>query len=139
MSDPSSLPPTAGFYRSPSLEPTLTDERCSIVELMNTPRCPESSLARAIVAPGVTTQLHSLSIEERYVVESGEGLMELDGRQAFPIGPGDCVIIPAGIAQRVRNTGSGELIFLCVCAPRFEPHHYITLETTATPELSTDA
>ena len=139
MSKPAPSANSAYFFCPPSLEPTLTDERCAIVECLNTTGDADVSLARAIVAPGVTTQLHSLTITERYVVESGQGLMEVAGTDVFAIGPGDCVLIPPGVSQRVRNLGDSELSFLCVCTPRFEPSHYINLEDDSTPELTVDA
>jgi len=122
----------AGLYRPASLLPFYTEERCHIVEYMNTPQCEEVSLAQCRVAPGVTTQLHSLAVAERYVVQQGEGRMELagDGAQAqvFAVRAGDCVLIPAGCAQRIKNTGDDELVFLCICTPRFQPSHYLVLE-----------
>ena len=35
---------------------------------------------------------------------------------------------PAGTAQRITNTGESDLIFLCVCMPRFTPDSYESLE-----------
>lgn len=106
-----------------------TAERCYIMELFNAPDCPHSSIARARVKPGVTTQLHSLTgVREIYVIESGEGIVEIDGKQAR-VAVGDRVDIPAGTPQRITNTGKGDLIFLCLCAPRFKPENYQNLET----------
>ena len=34
---------------------------------------------------------------------------------------GACIAIPAGIRHTIRNTGSAELVFLCTCAPGYEP------------------
>ncbi len=125
----------AGLLRQTAGQPFYTEERCFITELLNDPQCAEVSLARCRVEPGVTTQLHRLSVAERYVVESGAGLMELDGEPAFAIEPGDSVVIPAGCAQRVKNTAAEDLVFLCVCTPRFEAPHYENVETEATPSL----
>ena len=125
----------AGLFRPPSLSETYTDERCFITEQLNTPDCPEVSLATCRVEPGVTTQLHQLKVQERYVVQSGQGLMELDAEQVFEVGPGDCVVIPAGCPQRIKNTGAGDLVFLCVCTPRFKVEHYVDLETAETSDI----
>jgi mannose-6-phosphate isomerase-like protein (cupin superfamily) len=106
----------------------MTDERCSITELMNLSESPEASLALARVAPGVTTRLHAVrGIVERYVVLSGEGIVEVGGETA-EVGPGDRVLIPAGAPQRITNTGAGELEFYCLCTPRFRPAAYVDLE-----------
>ncbi len=105
-----------------------TDERCAITELLNDPACPEVSQAMARVAPGVTTRLHALSgTVERYVIVQGEGLVEIGGETAH-VRAGDRVLIPADVSQRITNTGSTDLLFHCICTPRFRPGNYIDLE-----------
>ena len=96
-----------------------TRERCFINELLNSPQHPEVSVARARVEPGVTTELHTLSVAEWYVIEHGEGLMQVGPAPPFPVAPGAIVAIPPHVAQRVENAVNTDLIFLCVCAPRF--------------------
>lgn len=104
-----------------------TEERCSITELLNIAESPEASLALARVAPGVTTRLHAvLGTVERYVIVAGTGIVEVDGRTA-PVGPGDRVLIPAGVPQRITGTGPQTLEFHCVCTPRFRPENYVDL------------
>jgi hypothetical protein len=49
----------------------FTPERCFIVEAWNDDADPSVSIARSRVAPGVTTQLHSLDVDERYLVVAG--------------------------------------------------------------------
>lgn len=107
-----------------------TEERCFISELLNDPSMPEASLARARVEPGVTTALHCLDVEETYVIEAGEGLMQLDGAR-FTVAAGDSVRIAKGVAQRISNTGTGDLVFLCLCRPRFQPEGYVDLDHLA--------
>jgi len=110
---------------------TYTEERCYITEILNTQRDPEVSLARCRVDAGVTTQLHSLATSERYIIESGMGSMELACEPWFTVTPGDCVLIPQGCAQRIKNTGTAPLVFLCICTPRFQADHYLNLENAA--------
>jgi mannose-6-phosphate isomerase-like protein (cupin superfamily) len=100
-----------------------TEERCFIIEIWNHPSDPAISLARARVLPGVTTARHALAIDERYVIESGEGRVEIAGVES-DVAPGDVVLIPAGTTQRISNRGQEDLVFLCICTPRFEPAHY---------------
>jgi len=38
------------------------------------------------------------------------------------------VIIPDGVRQRVTNVGDTDLVFLCICTPRFEWKYYQRLE-----------
>jgi mannose-6-phosphate isomerase-like protein (cupin superfamily) len=105
-----------------------TSERCHITELLNAPGTADVSIARARVEPGVVTQLHSLRCREVYVVLSGTGRMDDGAGGGFPVGPGDVVEIPPGVPQRIANTGEVDLIFLCVCTPRFVPDTYRSLE-----------
>jgi mannose-6-phosphate isomerase-like protein (cupin superfamily) len=102
---------------------TWTEERCFIVERWNHGTDPDVSLARARVPAGVTTARHALSVDERYVVETGRGRVEVGGMEA-DVGPGDVVLIPRGTLQRIRNLGAEDLVFLCICTPRFEPGGY---------------
>lgn len=100
------------------------DEGCWIVEIHNSAHDDDCSIARARVAPGATTALHALDATiERYVILEGEGIVEIDG-VASPVRPLDVATIPAGATQRITNTGSGDLVFLCVCTPRFRESRY---------------
>ncbi len=106
----------------------LTRERLYITERLNDPAAPPLSLADARVEPGVTTELHKLTVDEWYVIQSGSGLMEIDGGNPFEVRPGDTVIIPAGTSQRISNSGESDLSFQCVCVPRFTEACYESLE-----------
>ena len=103
----------------PALE-YFTDELCHINELSNSSADEALSIALARVAPGVTTRWHRLSgITERYVIEQGTGLVEVGDLAPQTVGPHDVVFIPPDCRQRIRNTGSEDLIFLALCTPRF--------------------
>ena len=116
-------PDNVRLWKSEGLPEVLTRERCHVSELLNDKRLPEASLARARVEPGVSTELHSLSVEEKYILEAGIGLMELDGK-SFEVTSGDIVVVSAGASQRITNVGETDLIFLCLCLPRFTPDCY---------------
>ncbi len=106
----------------------LTDEGCFILEMWNTPDDGEASIARARVSPGVTTVRHRLKgTVERYVILEGTGYVEIGTLPPAKIGRGDIVIIPRNIPQRITNTGSRDLTFLCICTPRFVPEEYETM------------
>jgi mannose-6-phosphate isomerase-like protein (cupin superfamily) len=109
-------------------EEVWTPERCFITELVNDPAIPEWSLARCRVPPGTTTQLHVLSVAEWYVVDKGHGLMEIGAEPAFDVTAGDTVAIPEGTSQRITNKGDADLIFQCLCIPRFTQDCYQSLE-----------
>lgn len=107
----------------------LSDERCHISEIINRPEQPAASLARARVEPGVQTALHTVEVEEYYIIQSGQGEVRLGEQSVFSVGPGDVVRIPAKTPQQIRNTGSEQLIFECLCVPRFTPQCYQSLES----------
>lgn len=111
----------AGYY---------TDERCYINELSNSAEDADVSIAQAKVSVGECTRWHRLEgITERYVILSGQGLVEVGELAAETVGPGDVVLIPPGYAQRIRNTGNAELVFLAICSPRFEQSCYQDIDT----------
>ena len=110
-------------------EEVQTGEHCFITELLNDPAIPDVSLTQCRVPPGTTTRLHRLSVKEWYVVGKGSGLMEIGTEDPFEIGPGDTVAIPAGSTQRITNTGDSDLLFQCLCIPRFTPECYKPLES----------
>ena len=106
-----------------------TDERCHILEFHNTPDSPEASIARARVEAGVTTKQHRVAgTVERYAIVEGTGVAHIDGQGDIDVGPGDIVTIPAGVVQSITNTGDRDLVFLCICTPRFEWDNYESLE-----------
>lgn len=117
-----------GVLATDPAEEFFTEERCYILELSNSGSDKNASVAQARVEPGVTTQLHRLNgVEERCVITRGRGLMEVGGREPVPVAPGTVVLVPAGAAQRITNSGDEDLLFLCVCTPRFAPQCYEAL------------
>ena len=54
--------------------------------------------------------------------------MQVGDSAPFAVAPGDTVIIPAGSAQRISNPGAADLVFQCLCLPRFTPDCYLSLE-----------
>lgn len=108
------------------------EERCHIIEWWNSGDDPQASIARARVEPGVTTRLHRLrDTSERYVVLEGRGRVEVGDLPPAIVGPGDVVVIPPGVAQRIANLGDGDLLFLAICTPRFEPANYEDIDPEA--------
>jgi mannose-6-phosphate isomerase-like protein (cupin superfamily) len=107
-----------------------TPEGCYITELSNSAGDPDVSIARARVEPGVTTRRHRLAgTAERYCILSGQGRVEVGELAPRQVGPGDVVIIPPMLAQRIANIGSEDLIFLAICSPRFSSGAYEDIDT----------
>jgi mannose-6-phosphate isomerase-like protein (cupin superfamily) len=107
----------------------LSTEGCHILELSNGPHDPALSIARARVAPGVTTRWHRLrGAVERYIIVSGTGRVEIGGLSQQEVRTGDTVIIPSLCPQRITNTGASDLVFFAVCTPRFSWDIYEDIE-----------
>lgn len=108
------------------------NEGCHIVEVSNHDDDPQASIARARVPAGGTTRWHVLhDIAERYLVVSGRGEVEVGDLPPQAVGPGDVVLIPPGVRQRIANPGPDDLVFFAVCTPRFRLEAYVDLERDA--------
>lgn len=106
------------------------EEGCHIIEWLNDPADPDVSIARARVPVGVTTRWHRLrDTVERYLIQSGRGVVEIDAGPPREVAIGDLVLIPAMARQRIHNPGPDDLVFLAICSPRFDPDNYLDDET----------
>jgi mannose-6-phosphate isomerase-like protein (cupin superfamily) len=100
----------------------LTPERCYIAENFSDK---DVSIARATVKPGITTKAHHLEkIQEIYIITAGEGKVTFSGLESTNVSVGDVIVIPAGASQKIANTGKNDLVFYCVCTPRFTEDCY---------------
>lgn len=100
-------------------------DRSVLCELLHPDKVPgirdlNCSIAHAIVPAGEETLPHLLrrSAEIYYILE-GCGMMHIGDEQA-PVHPGQIVHIPPGARQFIRNTGSTDLVFLCIVAPKWQ-------------------
>ncbi|MHA2069230.1 MAG: cupin domain-containing protein [Candidatus Thorarchaeota archaeon] len=75
------------------------------------------SIAHAIVKPGKSSMPHRFfEASEVYYIIQGTGIMHIDEETA-KVAPGDVVYIhPKGI-QYIENTGTSDLVFLCMVYP----------------------
>ena len=100
-------------------------EGCFINELSNTEEDPQLSIARVRVEPGDCTKWHLLEDRaERYLILQGTGEVEIGDMAPAGLKAWDLVLIPAGIRQRIRNTGTNDLVFVALCTPRFTEEAY---------------
>ena len=103
----------------------FTPEECFITEILNVEDFRSFSLAKARVLPGLTTRNHKLNeTDEVYYILEGKGEMEVNGKKLGTAKKGDAVFIPKNANQRITNSGTKDLVFLCICAPRFEVRNY---------------
>lgn len=115
-------------YKTDKSEEYLTDEGCHIIEILNNTRSESISIAQARVEPGVKTRLHTLKgTSEIYYIISGEGVATVD-QESKTLLVGDCIVIQPNKPQCIENTGVIDLIFLCICQPRFQFSNYKDVE-----------
>lgn len=74
------------------------------------------SLAHAKLAPGKTSQLHSLKTSEVYYILEGKGIMHIDNETA-EVEPGATIYTPPHAKQYIESVGETDLIFLCIVDP----------------------
>ena len=104
-----------------------TDERCYVAENYSDEAV---SVARARVKPGVTTASHHLKgSTEIYLITRGKGVVNIGNLPPTKISAGDVVVIPAGTSQRITNIGKKDLVFSCICTPRFTSECYVNEES----------
>jgi mannose-6-phosphate isomerase-like protein (cupin superfamily) len=109
---------------------------CRILELANRQADPELSIAWVRMPARTTTRWHRLrGTSRRFVILSGQGLVEVGDLPATPVGPGAVVQIPPLCRQRITATGPDELVFLALCTPRFRPdcHEDQTVDRAGAP------
>jgi mannose-6-phosphate isomerase-like protein (cupin superfamily) len=105
----------------------LTPERCYIAENHSDKNV---SVARATIKPGVTTKAHHLKdgVQEIYIITAGRGIVQIGDLPPTKVEVGDVVVIPELTSQKVTNNDTEDLVFYCICTPRFTQDCYIDLE-----------
>ena len=107
--------------RYKKISPYVTKDKSLIRELLHpgVHGAGKVSLAEALFAPGLVSELHLHRItEEIYHVTTGSGIMIL-GHEVLEIRDGDTVLIPPGTPHQVENTGPGDMCILCICTPPY--------------------
>ena len=75
---------------------------------------PHFATRRFTIAPGGRIPCHRHDdIEHEQVVLEGRMVLGLDER-VVEVGPGDCLLIPAGVAHWYENRGEAPVRFLCM-------------------------
>lgn len=105
------------IVKAKDLKEAPTAERCLITENYSAENL---SIAQARVKPGITTLAHHLEgVDEIYLITSGEGQVDVGDLESTKVAAGDLIIIPAGASQRISNIGKTDLVFYCICTPKF--------------------
>lgn len=119
------------IVKANSLKELSTAERCFIAENYSSKSI---SVARARVQPEVTTVAHHLNgVNEIYLVASGQGKVNVGSLASTEVGAGDVVVIPAGTSQKITNIGKTDLVFYCICIPKFTADCYCDEESDRKP------
>jgi mannose-6-phosphate isomerase-like protein (cupin superfamily) len=117
------------IVKASSLNMVLTPERCYVAENYSS-KDGKVSIAIATVKPKVTTVIHHLEgIEEIYIITQGTGIIDIKGLEPTKVTVGDVIVIPNGTPQRIKNVGNCDLVFYCVCTPKFTQEQYFNDET----------
>jgi mannose-6-phosphate isomerase-like protein (cupin superfamily) len=79
------------------------------------------SLAHAYLEMGEKSLPHRLTkSSETYFILEGQGEISIDG-SIYKLEKNDTVFVPPNALQWVRNTGEGQLVFLCIVSPPWSP------------------
>ncbi|MGA2682519.1 MAG: cupin domain-containing protein [Candidatus Bathyarchaeia archaeon] len=110
------------IVKANSLKETPTPERVLITENYSTEGI---SIEQARIKPGITTIAHHLvGVNEIYLITSGEAQVDVGNIKPTKVTHGDLVVIPAGVSQRISNIGKTDLVFYCICTPKFSAECY---------------
>ena len=110
------------IVKAKDLKESSTAEHCSVTENYSAENL---SIAQARVKPGITTSAHHLvGVNEIYIVTSGEGQVDVGDLRPTKVTTGDLIIIPADVSQRISNIGKTDLVFYCICTPKFTAESY---------------
>lgn len=76
------------------------------------------TITRVTMQPGAISPRHQHEhSEQTWLVEHGEATLLLADDETAPLKAGDVVRTPAGDIHGVRNTGSGEFVYLAITTP----------------------
>ena len=115
------------IVKAKSLRETLTPEQCFICENWSSKKV---SIARARVKSGFTTKAHHLvGVDEIYLIIKGKGKVKIGKLEPTEVKARDTVFIPAGVSQQITNISKSDLIFYCICTPKFTAKCYCDDET----------
>jgi mannose-6-phosphate isomerase-like protein (cupin superfamily) len=100
-------------------------DRSLLFELLHPDKVPAAaglgcSVAHAIIPTGESTLPHMLNEStELYYILHGTGMMHIDEGHTR-VREGQIVLIPPGARQFIENTGSEDLVILCIVSPKWQ-------------------
>ena len=85
------------------------------------------SVAQFTLEPGKKSKLHKMKSSEIYYFLEGSGEILIDD-ESFHVEKDDSVYVPPNSKQFIKNSGSGNLRFLCIVEPAWKADDEILLE-----------
>jgi mannose-6-phosphate isomerase-like protein (cupin superfamily) len=119
------------YSKDQASSPVLTDHGEIIYELLgrNFEQSTEiHSVAYVVLPPGKSSLLHyHPEAEESYYLLQGNARI-LVGEEESQLTTGQIVLIPPRKPHKITNIGEGDLEFLAICVPAWEPENTVLLE-----------
>ena len=85
------------------------------------------SVAQFTLESGKKSKLHKMKSSEIYYILEGSGEILIDD-ESFHVEKDDSVYVPPNSKQFIKNSGSGNLRFLCIVEPAWKADDEILLE-----------
>jgi len=85
------------------------------------------SLAQFTLESGKRSKLHKIKSSEIYYILQGTGDLEINKEQ-FHLKKDDSMYVPPNSEQFIENTGTVDLVFLCIVEPAWKIEDEIILE-----------
>lgn len=85
------------------------------------------SLAHFTLEEGRKSKLHKMKSSEIYYILEGRGEITVDG-ESYQLEKDDSIYVPANSNQFIKNSGTGDLQFLCIVEPAWKTDDEIILE-----------
>jgi len=98
------------LVKSGAVKPTEHEPGLYALKLVDGARgARDVSLLRGWLEPGAQHSLHTHEVEEAVVFLSGSGVVSMNGSR-FEVGPGDAILIPAGVTHGTLNASVDETL-----------------------------
>ena len=85
------------------------------------------SLAQFALDSGKKSKMHKINSSEIYYILKGTGEITINNI-IYELSENDSIFVPPGAKQFIRNTGAGDLKFLCIVCPPWKKEEETVLE-----------
>ena len=116
--------------RSSEINSILGGEGTKIKEYFhpqNTQKGINYSLAQFTLESGKKSKLHKIKSSEIFYILQGEGSIEIN-KELFQLKKDDSIYVPPNSEQFIKNTGTNNLVFLCIVEPAWKIEDETILE-----------